>query len=300
MRLIPNKVEEYFQKPGIDGIYEAIRDAAVVCYQTDTEKMKLSPREFVEQVLLKNGHSRPLEFGTVYMKIPSTAAVPMEWYHSRQFYRWEKYTDSIWTHRIFDSETGCWCITTNMRVIMQGSYGTDLEAWRNGYARNWLADVFEFGCEPTELHEKRRTFTMLASRGATDDFRTHITLSSVCESTRFCNYSKGKFGSELTFIDPVWWKDKTETYNSIIKEFEIDETKYTALSTYCPEAQQLKRILPLGVKAELRLCGYDDAWQNLFWRRCDGHADPECQLVAEKIKHIYLTPSQGANPSAEV
>ena len=224
----------------------------------------------------------------------------MEWYHSRQFYRWEKYADSIWTHRIFDSETGCWCVTTNMRVIMQGSYGTDLEAWRNGYARNWLADVFEFGCEPTELHEKRRTFTMLASRGATDDFRTHITLSSVCESTRFCNYSKGKFGSELTFIDPVWWKDKTETYNSIIKEFEIDETKYTALSTYCPEAQQLKRILPLGVKAELRLCGYDDAWQNLFWRRCDGHADPECQLVADKIKHIYLTPSQGTNPSAEV
>lgn len=27
MKLIDNKVEEYYQKPGIDGLFEAVRDA---------------------------------------------------------------------------------------------------------------------------------------------------------------------------------------------------------------------------------------------------------------------------------
>ena len=71
MRLVKNSVQQYVQKPGIDGMYEMIRDNAAVCYQTDIEKMKLSPKDFVHQVLLANGHTRPLEFGTVYLKLPS-------------------------------------------------------------------------------------------------------------------------------------------------------------------------------------------------------------------------------------
>ena len=70
MKLIPNKVEEYIQQPGIDGIYEAIASAARICYQTDAAKMKMKPKEFVENVLLKNRHGRPLEFGTVYLEAP--------------------------------------------------------------------------------------------------------------------------------------------------------------------------------------------------------------------------------------
>lgn len=71
MKLIKNSVKRLYQNPGIDGMYEMIRDCAAVCYQTDTEKMKLSPRDFVFDVLLKNGHTRPLEFGTVYLKLPA-------------------------------------------------------------------------------------------------------------------------------------------------------------------------------------------------------------------------------------
>ena len=40
MKLIDNKVEEYIQQPGIDGLYKAIADAARICYQTDENKMK--------------------------------------------------------------------------------------------------------------------------------------------------------------------------------------------------------------------------------------------------------------------
>lgn len=289
MKLVDNKVEEYIQKPGIDGMYEAIRDAATICYQTDKDKMKLSPKEFVEQVLLKNGHTRPLEFGTVYLKIPSMAYEEPSPIDSRLFGKYEKYWGKpLWSHINGLKQDGNWYITTNMRVIMQGDYTTDKEAWEHGYDKNWLKDVYEFWCEPTEFHDKRRTFTMWMSRGCTDDNRTHITMSSICESTRFCNYSKGKFGNEMTFIDPVWWKEiNPVAYDKIIGKYRKDEIDYLALATVCHEAQQLKRIIPLGIKAELRLCGFDDAWQNFFWRRCDEHADPECVIVADKIKEMY-------------
>ena len=175
MKFIENYVEEYVQEPGIDGMYKAVRDAAAVCYQTDTEKMKLSTKEFVEEVLLSNGHTRPLEFGTVYLKIPTLSEQPHGTWDSRTFYVWEKYPQTIWTHTSGLRKDGNWYITTNLRVIMQGSYRTDKEAWENGYDRNWLKDVYEFWCEPTKYHDRRRTFSMYMSRGCTDDNRTHIT-----------------------------------------------------------------------------------------------------------------------------
>lgn len=289
MKLVDNKVEEYIQEPGIEGAYKSVVSAARICYQTDKDKMKLSPKEFVEQVLLKNGHTRPLEFGTVYLKIPSMAYEEPRPIDSRLFGRYEKYWGKpIWTHINGLTQDGYWYITTNMRVIMQGNYATDKEAWEHGYDKNWLKDVYDFWCEPTELHDKRRTFTMWMSRGCTDDNRTHITMSSICESTRFCNYSKGKFGNEMTFIDPVWWKEISPVaYDKIIDKYRKDEIDYLASAMVCHEAQQLKRIIPLGIKAELRLCGFDDAWYNFFWRRCDSHADPECVIVADKIKEMY-------------
>jgi len=313
MKLVDNKVEEYIQKPGIDGVYEAIASAARICYQTDENKMKLSPKEFVEQVLLKNGHTRPLEFGTVYLKIPSMAYEEPRPIDSRRFGRYEKYWGKpIWTHINGLTQDGYWYITTNMRVIMQGNYTTDKEAWEHGYDKNWLKDVYDFWCEPTEYHDKRRTFTMWMSRGCTDDNRTHIAMSSICESTRFCNYSKGKFDNQLTFIKPYWIRestlnawingnndyfikdecsddewDKRVVEMQFLQRMEDEEAAYLTMANEGLKAQQLKRLFPLGVKAELRLCAFDDAWQNFFWRRCDEHADPECVIVANKIKEMY-------------
>lgn len=313
MKLVDNKVEEYIQKPGIEGVYEAIASAARICYQTDENKMKLSPKEFVDNVLLKNSHSRPLEFGTVYLKIPCMTYEEPKPINGRMFFKYEKYMrNHLWTHINGLNPDGHWYITTNMRVIMQGNYTTDKEAWEHGYDKNWLSDVYNFWCEPTEFHDKRRTFTMWMSRGCTDDNRTHIAMSSICESTRFCNYSKGKFDNQLTFIKPYWIRestlnawingnndyfikdecsddewDKRVVEMQFLQRMEDEEAAYLTMANEGLKAQQLKRLFPLGVKAELRLCAFDDAWQNFFWRRCDEHADPECVIVANKIKEMY-------------
>ena len=310
MKFIKNNVEEYIQEPGIDGMYKACRDAAAICYQTDTNKMKLGPREFVEKVLIKNGHGRPLEFGTVYLKVENDLKTSYK-YEENKYSKVNVVYDD-------DKKSIIAFITTNLRVIMQGYYKDDEEAFMNNYDENWLEDIEKYWCEPTEYHEIRRTFTILTCRGCSDDMRTHITLSSICESSRYCNYSNDKFGGEMTFIWPYWIDESkmddfnnkkgelyTDFHNMLVRGCSYDAKKEEAttmvilakeeefyMMMVSPEylhlqPQQGKRVFPLGAKVELKLCGFDDSWQNFFWRRCDQHADPECIIVANKIKELY-------------
>ncbi len=309
MRLIDNEIFEYVQEPGIAGVYKSVRDNAATCYQTDVEKMKLTPKEFVENVILKQAHSRALEFGTVYLKIP-TVEISLQKYESNPYTKinYESLHGILPNYHDKRVKTIAY-VTTNLRVIMQGYYETDYEAWQHGYDKNWLEDVEKYWSEPTEYHPKRRTFGMLLSRGASDDLRTHITLSSMCESTRWCNYSKGKYGSQLTGIKPYWIDFKTKepvevkTYRDgsidneqirvlnendyqFVASMALEEIEYMRHAEEGLQAQQLKRLFPLWGKCELRLCGFDDAWNNFMWRRMDGHADPECQKVAEMIEKL--------------
>jgi thymidylate synthase (FAD) len=303
MRLIENEVHEYVQEPGIDGVYKAIRGSAATCYQTDVTQSKLTPKEFTENVILKKGHGRALEFGTVYLKIPDPLL-----YNDLITYRYV--TNHYTKYSLGKDNEGdvSMYITTNMRVIMQGDYESDYEAWKNGYDKNWLDDL-KYWCEPTEFHPKRPTFVMLLSRGASDDLRTHITLSSMCESTRWCNYSKGKYGSQLTGIKPYWIDFKTKdpvevkTYGDgsinneqirvldfddyqFVSSMALEEIEYMRHAEEGLQAQQLKRLFPLWGKCELRLCGFEDAWDNFMWRRMDEHADPECKKIAEMIEDL--------------
>lgn len=300
MKIIDNQVIEYHQKPGLAGVFEAIRDAAAICYQTDVDKMKLSPKDFVERVLLPKGHIRPLEFGTVYLTIDETDSDYNNIASEIVLYQRNPYSKVN-----YDSVHHVWYITTNYCVIMMGTYGNNIkEALLHNYDcsfkhhLNWMT-------EPTQYHYQRQTFNIICSRGCSDDLRTHITLSSICESTRFCNYSQDKFGGELTFIRPYWIPQDvdiepiihklnyTETPNSfklneneyILYLYRLSEQNYINIAQFQP-AQVAKRVYPLGAKVELRLCGFEDAWNTFIWRRTDAHADPECQIVANQIKEL--------------
>ena len=315
MRLIDNQVTEYIQEPGIDGVYSAIQRAAHICYQTDTSKSKLSPKEFVDKVILEKAHGRALEFGTVYLQTPFFLDKDDE---KREF-PWNRIAERYLTNPYSrlklvdfgsnnDAHDFYFLITSNMRVIMQGDYESEEEAWENHYDKNWLKDLY-YLCEPTEHHYKRRTFSIVLSRGASDDLRTHITLSSMCESTRFCNYSKGKYGNQLTGIKPYWIDFKNsgdievKTYHDgsvdneqvralgeddyqFVMSMALEEMEYMRNAEIGLQPQQLKRLFPLWGKCELRLCGFDDAWDNFMWRRLDGHADPECTKVAKLIQNL--------------
>lgn len=265
MKLIQPSVRTITQEPGLEGIYKACAEAAYICYQTNPDVAKLTPEEFLRKVIIPNGHNRVLEFGTVYLEIPY-----WQTYEETSLASFFKYNP--WSKVVFigDPANPRWAVTTNLRVIVENNFEDLLEMYL---------------CEPS-VHARRYTADFTCSRGASDDMRTHVALSSVAESTRFCNYSKGKFGSELTFIDP-YWKDNVQQYEFTLGTYKFEEERYMQGATVLKmEPQQLKRIYPLGAKTQLRLCGFSDAWENFFRKRADSHADPECQILANQLKDI--------------
>lgn len=272
MKLIQPSVKTITQEPGLEGIYKACADAAYICYQTDPDAARLTPEEFLRKVIIPNGHNRVLEFGTVYLEIPY-----WQTYEETSLASFFKYNP--WSKVVFigDPANPRWAVTTNLRVIVENNFEDLLEMYL---------------CEPS-VHARRYTANFTCSRGAGDDFRTHVGLSSIMESSRFCNYSKDKFGRELTFIDP-YWKDKeplppsmVNPYEYTLDTFKIEERRYMyGLTVVKMEPQEVKRIYPLGAKVQLRLCGFTDAWENFFRKRADSHADPECQLLANQLKDI--------------
>lgn len=127
------------------------------------------------------------------------------------------------------------------------------------------------------------------------EFRTHVGLSHLAESTRYCNYSKDKFNNELTFIDPCW---EIKTANERITpegthmssdslEFltalNEAEDHYLSLLAKGWTPQQARSVLPLGIKSELISCGFEDAWANFMRRRSPKYGDPGAHPMAAEI-----------------
>ena len=274
MRLVRPSVSKIQQYSGLDGVFKAVADAAKICYQT--EKSKLSDKEFV-QMLIKKGHLRSLEMGTVYLIIPDDIDARLDVGYlitDIQESPWSKWT---WYANGRSDGYGDDYITTNLRVVYELCHideeGNDVDILDKDF---WL---WKYLSEPTDHHHLRHTFDFICSRGCGDDFRTHVTLSAVMESTRYCNYANDKFGNEISFIEPYWVYS-----NDDINDLEEIERIYLKKIAKGYQPQMGKNFLPLSVKTQLRMCGFWDAWTNFIEKRNSEAAYPECRRLAEEVE----------------
>ena len=79
-------------------------------------------------------------------------------------------------------------------------------------AEPFITKIIESGHESVIEHEKI-SVKIICDRGVSHEIVRHRIASYSQESTRYCNYSKDKFGNELTFIKPVFWSDDSQQYN---------------------------------------------------------------------------------------
>lgn len=295
MKLIKQSFQFVNQKGfTLKDIYKHIEYCARISYKSQDKITDTSYEKFVN-MLESRGHDRPLEFGTVYLDIPTKNLEPgVKYMHAVG-----KYHCNPWSIKEdFDNHA---YISTNYRVIKENHWEDDLQ----------------YLCEPTEHHHKRYTVHMILDRGVMDEFRTHVGLSHLAESTRYCNYSKDKFGNELTFIKPCWLDVPEGKYNHCImvsknspdirvecvgsdeigKYYNIGEDEGLFLNglvqselTYLHlinnrkwTPQQARSVLPLGIKSELISCGFEDAWENFFKRRDAPDAHPMAQEIAKPM-----------------
>lgn len=294
MKLVKQSFEILEQTDfSLKGIKQFIERCGRVCYKSEDKITDTSYEKFVD-MLERKDHARPLEFGTVHLKMP--------WSNFNNFVGFcisKAVWDSCWIkyHVDRDSEDKTVYITTNYR------YYKRLKSLRPLYGYINIAEFFTE--EDNEYYPKRYTVHFITSRGIMDEFRTHVGLSHLAESTRYCAYNKDRFNNEITFIIPNWigsikegtytedhefppmwghdnWMD-SEWFYAMCR---AEETYLTMVREYLVP-QQAREVLPLSVKSELISCGFGSAWSNFFYRRCAKDAHPMAREIAIPLQDKF-------------
>ena len=243
MKLIKPSFEIWNQPAGLEGVYKQIEKAGRVCYKSEDKITEDSAKSFVER-MTKSGHGAMLEHGTVYLHIKGIDRTDIT------KYLYNKYS------KVVEGSLDHFYVTTNYRVLIE-----------NG----WLDDL-QYICEPTEFHEKRITVHFVCDRGVSHEFVRHRVMSFAQESTRYCNYSKDKFGNEITFIIPCWldipegkayWHDGINYRVGVTEENIFGESvnpkAWSNKESNCVEVHDYIQALDNAEKAYLRLMS---AWEN--------------------------------------
>ena len=289
MKLIKPSFEIREQPSGLEGVYKQIEGAGRVCYKSEDKIAEGTAKAFVDR-MIASGHGAMLEHGTVYLKCETEVInryIHPEDGEEEYFNKLEKYEYNSYS---VTNDDGIYLyVTTNLRVLVEN---------------DWLDDL-QYICEPTEFHEKRITVHFVCDRGVSHEFVRHRVMSFAQESTRYCNYSKDKFGNELTFIQPCWLDDERlklyGPYHTVIRDKSLEsifiaslnnaEKDYIDLIDLGWKPQEARAVLPNSLKTELVVTGFTSDWNHFFDLRARGTTGaphPQAKELAEPLMKEFI------------
>jgi len=305
MRLINSSVEIIPQEAGLQGIYKQIEKCGRICYKSEDKITEDSAIPFVER-MIASGHTATLEQSAVYLKIPIDDYNRIIDDHDFAFWRnpYSYFNSVSYAHYM--------CISTNLRVLYEHHY----------------MQLLDFVVDPTEqefkdkIFQRRVTVKFICDRGVSHELVRHRVLSFLQESTRYCNYSKNKFGNELTYIIPTWLQLNTGHYELINKgltveiagdgylkevrsindfinsEKDVDflllllnsENSYITLVNEGCTPQEARQVLPNALKTEVCVTGFLEDWNKFFDLRYfekTGKAHPDMKKLATDLYILF-------------
>jgi thymidylate synthase (FAD) len=146
-------------------------------------------------------------------------------------------------------------------------------------SRRFIAGILKSGHESVIEHESI-TVRFICDRGVSHEIVRHRLASFSQESTRYCNYSKAKFGKELTLIRPFFWKDDPEKYAVWQDTMQCIENNYNKLIEMGAKPEEARSILPNSLKTEIVVTMNLREWRHFFSLRADAHAHPQMRELA--------------------
>lgn len=307
MNLIHTSFEILNQKPGLEGMYKAAEYPGRICYGSTDRITKDSAKKFVEDTLMKSNHGAPLEHASIYLTCPQDVYMK---YVNNPYSRTNYYKkiDPEGPIKMVSPTFGyltdvvTYYVSTNLRVL---------------YDNGWLDDL-KYMCEPTEYHTRRVTVKFICDIGVSREYNRHRKDSINEESTRYCNYSKDKFGGAVNIIEPLWLYDREDeiknkqknrdlqTYCYLISDDRDDEFvdidywlfanlaceySYMNLIQCGWKQQQARTILPLDTKTILIHTAFVDDWVHFFNLRAigtTGAPHPQAKELAEPLMNEFI------------
>lgn len=130
------------------------------------------------------------------------------------------------------------------------------------------------------------TLRIVTDRGVTHELVRHRIASYAQESTRYCNYSKNKFGNELTYIEPLDYQEHRLDYD---KTFKFIEDEYMNMTNNLHMTPEMARsILPNKIKATIMITANIEEYEKIFELRCAKRAHPDMQEIMNPIKDYFI------------
>jgi thymidylate synthase (FAD) len=129
------------------------------------------------------------------------------------------------------------------------------------------------------------TVHIITDRGVSHEAVRHRIASFAQESTRYCNYIKGKFGGQISIIHPEkemvpepFYEEMIFRRNKLYEQVE-EEYKWEIENGITP--QIARGVLPTALKTELWITANLREWMHIFNLRLDPAAHPQMIQVME-------------------
>lgn len=307
MKLIKPSYEIIEQKPGLDGIYEQIELAGRTCYKSKRPEGQTA-KDFVDRMIASQ-HYAMLEHGTVYLKVINRGLL-LDNYDKNHIE--DKYINNPYSKVVFGEYPKYNNYEEKLKAIQEVYITTN---YRVLVENGWLDDL-KYLCEPTEFHEKRVTVKFITDRGVSHELVRHRVFSFAQESTRYCDYTKDKFGNELTFIMPSWLnmmegdcytgcepkyfvshggvktglddEDWSWATFNFVMFLQTVSRGYRMLQEQGWTPQQARQVLPNALKTEIVMTGFASDWKHFFDLRTSifaktGKPHPDMSTLADPL-----------------
>ena len=146
-------------------------------------------------------------------------------------------------------------------------------------AEKFVAGIIKRGHEAVLEHEAIRV-KFIVDRGVSHEIVRHRLAAYCQESTRYCNYSKGKFGEEITVIEPCFWDKDSDLMKDWRSAMRMAENHYLGLLHQGASPQEARSVLPNSLKTEVVMTANLREWRHFFKIRTAPAAHPQMREVA--------------------
>ena len=285
----------------IENPFMKIEKVGRTCYKSSSEMTEETAKKFYKSLASRN-HTAMLEHAVFCFEV--TESLYSDLRSAKYFNRSieelengrERYLVSANLRAI--NETDCDELLTVLYdidpMLVYTNRGVQLVQLKLLGGRASLVDIDDIPDIQEHAYKAHKYFTFhfICDRGVTHEIVRHRPASYAQESTRYCNYSKDKFGGEITCIKPAFydeWDGESQFYFE--QSLNKAEDCYLRMLERGRSPQEARAVLPNALKTEIVMtanCVEFDHFFNLRSKGTTGAPHPDMKVVADKAYSIYL------------
>jgi thymidylate synthase (FAD) len=172
-------------------------------------------------------------------------------------------------------------LDTSFRIlnILERAGRTCYQSEPSGPAADFIRSKIMASGHESVIEHAKLTVRFITDRGVTHELVRHRLVSYSQESTRYCNYTKERFGGDVTFIRPCFWEEDSHGMAMWKRGMEFAECLYNDIILGGGKPEQARSVLPNSTKTEIVATANLREWRHIFKLRTSNRAHPQMRQV---------------------